>query len=94
MLEYRLKELKQSASPVESQAEKWFYYVISNDRNIISGYREGSRKEVAQYLKDTLTRLNSKFTLPSYSYQNNVRKVAEPGPHYSNNRNKTVIKMQ
>ena len=65
---------------VTGEDYNWFYYIISNDINHISGYREGDKKEVEQYLRETLARLNNKFKLPEHSYQHNVRKAYEPSP--------------
>lgn len=80
MPKYKLTELTQLPSPLDSEDYNWFYYIISNDINHISGYREGDKNEVEQYLRETLTRLNNKFKLPEHSYQHNVRKAYEPSP--------------
>ena len=82
MLKYRILELKESSSPVDNNNDKWFYYEISNQVNTISGYREGNKKEIEHYLKETLSRLNNKFKLPAQSYQKGIRKAYEPGAFY------------
>lgn len=81
MPKYRIIELQKSPSPVNTQQDNWFYYVISNQINTITGYREGSKKEVELYIKETISRLNQKFIAPSYNYQHNVRKACEPNPY-------------
>ena len=81
MPKYRVIELQKSQSPVSTQLDNWFYYVISNEANTIYGYHEGNKNEVEQYLKETLARLNQKFMASAYSYQHNVRKACEPNPY-------------
>lgn len=82
MPSYRLVELKKVPAPRNIDNYNWFYYIISNEVNKVTGYREGSRKEVESYLKETLCRLNKKFQIPLHSYQKNVRKAYEPGTSY------------
>jgi hypothetical protein len=79
---YRLVEFKKVPPPQNTDDYNWFYYVISNEVNRISGYREGTRQEIDHYLKETVTRLNNKFKIPLHSYQHNVRKAYEPGTTY------------
>ena len=79
---YRLLELKKVPAPENIDNYNWFYYIISNEVNQITGYREGSKHEVETYIKETLARLNKKFKIPLQSYQNNVRKAYEPGASY------------
>ena len=80
MPKYRITELQRVSSPLDTDDYNWFYYIISNGINHISGYREGDKREVEQYLKETLIRLNNKFKLSDHSYQHNVRKAYEPSP--------------
>lgn len=82
MLKYQLLELKKSLSPINNIDNNWFYYQISNQMNVISGYRQGSKKDVEQYLKETLARLNTKYQLPVHSYMHSARKAYEPGFSY------------
>ena len=79
---YRLLELEKVPAPKNMENYNWYYYIISNDVNRITGYREGSKKEVETYLKETLARLNKKFQISLESYRKSVRKAYEPGVSY------------
>ncbi|MEJ2141479.1 MAG: hypothetical protein P8Y24_03840 [Gammaproteobacteria bacterium] len=79
---YRLMELKKVPAPKNMDNYNWYYYIISNEMNQITGYREGSKKEIETYLKETLCRLNKKFKISQESYQKHVRKAYEPGVSY------------
>lgn len=79
---YRLLELKKVPPPKNIDNYNWFYYIISNEVKQITGYREGSKQDVEDYIKETLSRLNKKFKIPLHSYQKSVRKAYEPGANY------------
>lgn len=75
---YRLLELKKVPAPKNMDNYNWYYYIISNDVNKITGYREGNKNEIENYLRETLCRLNKKFQISLESYQKSVRKAYEP----------------
>jgi archaellum component FlaC len=82
MPNYRIAEFRKVPAPNNVDNYKWFYYVISNEVNCITGYREGNKKEVEQYLRETVSRLNNKYNMPAHSYQRPACKVSEPSPAY------------
>lgn len=76
---YRLLELEKVPAPENMENYNWYYYLISNGVNQITGYREGSKNEVETYLKDTIARLNKNFQLSLENYRKSVRKAYEAG---------------
>lgn len=77
MLKYKMLELRPAISPDNIENDDWFYYVISNQFNTITGYKKGKKREIQKYIKETLTRLNQNYALSESSYQHHVRRVSE-----------------
>jgi len=82
MPKYQVTEFKKMPAPNNSNEANWFSYIISNNINHISGYRQGSQHEVKQYLNETILRLNKKYKIPTYRYHHTVNKAYETNTAY------------
>jgi hypothetical protein len=65
MQPYRIVTLEKTNDipHLASLTGKWYRYIISNDINLITGYRCGSLSEVKDYLTSNVKRLNQKYDL-------------------------------
>jgi len=58
---YKL-DVIETTSPLDANSGKtWFRYVISNDKNFITGYRPGSEREIRRFADDCIATLNRKY---------------------------------
>jgi len=65
MQAYRIVSLEKTNDipHLSSLAGKWYRYTISNDINLITGYRCGSLSDVKDYVNSNINRLSQKYDL-------------------------------
>lgn len=61
MTRYRIDSIEQVTSPKGTTESIWFKFIIQNDKNIITNFRSGSKKEVREFAKESVKRLNEKY---------------------------------
>lgn len=57
--DYEILCLEETRPPKEGATGQWHRYVIANRVSHITGYRPGTKKEVAAYASQCVERLNS-----------------------------------
>lgn len=67
--DYDVVTVETVKGPDGTAGKNWHRYVIANQITSITGYRSGTRKEVADHARDCATRLNGKLRNPfQHSY--------------------------
>jgi len=62
MLDYDIVAVEEAVAPAGIADGKWHRYIIANRINSITGYRSGSRREVTEYARACVGRLNAKLS--------------------------------
>lgn len=81
MARYKIDSIEQVTSPEGTTDSIWFKFIIQNDKNIITNFRSGSKKEVREFAKESVKRLNEKYFThvhfkkhkPVYEIDNNIQ---------------------
>ena len=82
MSRYALKHIEKVAAPEGGSFNNWYKFIIANNYNTITNIRCGSEKEIRQYAKQTIKRLNEKY-LTHYEAKTFNRTVNETAISYS-----------
>jgi len=59
--DYKVISVEKTASPLETSADDWYEYIISNDDSIITGQRCGTLPQVREYAKEYSEQLNERM---------------------------------
>ena len=70
MWEFEVVTIEKAQAPVANQAGNWYRYTIANRITEISGMRCGTKDEVAQFVRYSVQRLNTRHKASSYSRVN------------------------
>jgi hypothetical protein len=60
MFDYEILCVEETRAPMEGAKGRWHRYIIANRTSRITGYRTGSKKEVAAYASQCVERLNNR----------------------------------
>jgi len=61
MARYKIKSISKVDPPQGSSELNWYKFIIENDKNTITSLRTGSKKEVYDFAKESIKRLNEKY---------------------------------
>lgn len=56
---FKLASVEKAAAPAGADGS-WYRYVLENGRSTVTGYRRGTRKQVAEYANSTAEALNER----------------------------------
>ncbi len=57
---YELDDIKRAKAPDGGVGQDWFRYIITQGRNTITGYRQGSQRTVTKAVKEIVFELNAR----------------------------------
>lgn len=60
-LDYKVTSVDKTASPLDTSADDWYEYIISNQDSTITGKRCGTLTQVTQYAEEYSEQLNERM---------------------------------
>lgn len=60
MWDFELVTLEKTTPPAAQKGGNWYRYIIANRITSVSGTRRGSHREVSQFVRGCIQRLNSR----------------------------------
>ena len=61
MARYQVKSIHKEDSPVGERKINGYKFIIENDKNSITNWRAGSKKDVLNFAHESVERLNEKY---------------------------------
>jgi hypothetical protein len=61
MARYKIKNIQKMDSPDGMEKINGYKFIIENDKNSIMNWRAGSKKEVLNFARESVERLNEKY---------------------------------
>jgi len=61
MARYKIKSIERTMPPEGATGLNWYKFIIENDKNTITNLRAGSKKEVQNFARESIKRLNEKY---------------------------------
>lgn len=61
MSRYKITSIKKVAPPQDVTSKNWYKFIIENEFNTIINIRSGSQKEIMQFARESVKRLNEKY---------------------------------
>ena len=61
MARYKIKSIEKTFPPEGAIELSWYKFIIENDKNSITNFRSGSKKEVQIFATESINRLNEKY---------------------------------
>ena len=58
---YKIKCIDKVTPPEGTVELRWYKFVLENDKNTITNFRAGSKKEVVSFALESVKRLNEKY---------------------------------
>ena len=61
MSRYKITSMEKVAPPQNVTSKNWYKFIIENEFNTIINIRSGSQKEILQFSRESIKRLNEKY---------------------------------
>ena len=61
MARYTIKSIEKIVPPEGATDLNWYKFILENDKNSIINLRSGSKKEIQNFAKESVKRLNEKY---------------------------------
>ena len=61
MSRYKITSIEKVTPPYDATSKRWYKFIIENEFNTITNMRTGSRKEILQFARESVKRLNEKY---------------------------------
>ena len=61
MSRYKITSMEKINPPQDATLQNWYKFIIENKLNTITSMRSGSQKEVLQFARESVKRLNEKY---------------------------------
>lgn len=58
---YKITSMEKVAPPQDFTSKNWYKFIIENEFNTIINIRSGSQKEIRQFARQSVKRLNEKY---------------------------------
>ncbi|MEJ2107900.1 MAG: hypothetical protein P8X48_11355 [Acidiferrobacteraceae bacterium] len=71
---FSMATIEKVDAPAGSDGGTWYRYVIDNGKSAITGYRQGSREQVARFARDLTENINARAARGHSAWQPRQKK--------------------